>query len=287
MFRKDPNINESLERTLERLEKIMERLEKRLDKLEAPTSEPAGKAAGTAEATPPPPHGPHFGPGFPFGDFPGPEGLESKRTTKEFEIKDFTGIEVGGAFEVEIVRADTYSVSVSAEEELFRNLEVSKKGDELEIRHSRHTGWRAQLSRPRAKITLPVLEELRLSGATRGTITGFNSSEDFRLELSGASKLDGDITCADAELELSGASHLRLTGSAEDMILEASGANHAELGGFSAHDVAVRLGGASHVALKMDGRLDARLGGVSHLSYIGNPTMGNIRTSGAARLSRE
>ena len=229
-----------------------------------------------------------FGPGFPFDNGPGPHSdKESQRTTKEFQLKDFTGIEVGGAFEVEIVRADSHSVSISAEEGLLRNLNVSKDGNILRIGHSRHIGWRAELTRPRARITMPVLKELRLSGATRATISGFNSAEALALHMSGASSLSGDITAGNAQFELSGASRARLTGSAKDVAISASGANHMELGAFPVHNASVRLSGASHIVIKMDGRLDARLSGVSHFNYIGNPTMGNIRTSGASHLSKE
>ena len=245
--------------------------------------------------------GPRFGPGFPF-DTDMPEivrgaidnalggvasGRESERTTKEFQIKDFAGIEIGGSFEVEIIRADSYSVSLSAEEGLFRNLDVSKDGSTLRIGHSRHIGWRAELTRPRARITMPVLKELMLSGATRVTVSGFSSSEAFKLSQSGASSLSGDITAGNAQFELSGASRARLTGTAKDVIINASGANHMDLGAFSVHNVSARLSGASRITVKMDGRLDARLSGVSHFNYTGNPTMGNIRTSGASRLSKE
>ena len=214
-------------------------------------------------------------------------GRESERTNKEFQLRDFTGIEVGGTFEVEIVRADAFSISIMAEDGLFRNLHVSKDGNTLRIDHSRHIGWRAELTRPRARITMPLLKGLMLSGATRAAISGFSSAEALALHMSGASSLSGDITAGNAQFELSGASRARLTGSAKDIIINGSGANHMELGTFSVHNVSARLSGASRITLKMDGRLDARLSGVSHFNYTGNPTMGNIRTSGASRLSKE
>ncbi len=244
-----------------------------------------GASVPPAAHEPPPPPGPPP----PFNDFPESNMFhrESHKKTEEFTLRDFTGIEVGGAFEVEIVRSDSYSVSITAENELFRNLDVSKEQNTLRIRHSRHTGWRAQITRPKARITLPVLKELRLSGVTRGTVSGFSSSEAFKLSLSGASSLSGEMTTGDAELELSGATRVRLTGSAKDAVIEASGANHMELGDFSVHNAAVRLSGVSHCTLRMDGKLDARLSGHSHFGYIGNPMMGNIRTSGVSRLSKE
>lgn len=224
----------------------------------------------------------------PSEDFRGVEvtDKESRRKTEDFSIKDFTGIEVGGAFEVEIVRADSYGVSITGEDELFRNLDVSKDGDRLRIRHARHIGWRAQITRPRVRITLPLVKEIRLSGATKASVSGFSSPEALRLELSGASSINGEIAAGNAEIELTGASRAKLAGSANDMVIEASGANAMDLSGLSVHNAAVRLSGASHLTVKMDGRLDARLSGVSHLGYVGNPTMGNIRTSGASRITK-
>jgi hypothetical protein len=215
-------------------------------------------------------------------------GRDSQRTTRDFQISDFTGIRAGGAFEtIEIVRSDSYSVTITGEENLFKNLEVSKDGNTLRIGHSPHLGWMARLTRPRARITLPILKELKLSGACRGTVSGFNSAEDFRLELSGASSLGGEITAGNIQFDLSGASQVRLTGSANEAVIQASGANQADLRAFSVHNAAIKLSGASNLTLRMDGKLDARLSGASHFGYIGNPVMGDIRTSGASRLSKE
>ena len=216
-----------------------------------------------------------------------PSARESGKRTEEYDIKDFNAVEAGGAFEIQIVRSDSYSVTVTAEENLFRNLEVGKEGDTLRLRHSKHLSWRAQLTRPRVRVTMPLLKELHLSGASKGTITGFNSSEKFELKMSGASSLSGDITAGAADIDMSGASRGTLTGSATDAVIEASGANNMDMRGFSIHNGAVRLSGASHLTLNADGKLDARLSGVSSLDVSGNPVMGNIRTSGASRLTKE
>jgi len=156
------------------------------------------------------------------------------------------------------------------------------------------------------RITMPLFRGLRLSGATRGTVNGFSSSEDFEVELSGASSVTGEITAGDTELSLSGASsaeltasandvvikasgasRAELTGSANDVVIKASGASRVELGGFAVHNVGIKLSGASRSTVKLDGTLDARLSGASHLSWIGNPIIGDIRASGASRLSRK
>jgi len=39
--------------------------------------------------------------------------------TEEFNFSDFTRVEVGSAFEVEIVQSDSYRVSITADDNLF------------------------------------------------------------------------------------------------------------------------------------------------------------------------
>jgi hypothetical protein len=237
-----------------------------------------------------PPSGAHVPPPHfkPFEDFPEPEssGKDSHRETREFDITGFTGIRVGGAFEVEIRQSDLFSVSITAEQDLFRNLRVSGEGDILSVGHSRHIGWRARLTRSRLVVTMPVLKELRLSGAVKAAISGFNSSENLKMDLSGASMVNGDIRAGNAEFDLSGASRASLTGSAGDVIIKASGANHLELRDFTVNNAAVKLSGVSHATANVSGRLDARLSGVTHFSWTGDPVMGDIRTSGASTLGR-
>ncbi len=225
--------------------------------------------------------------------------------TQEIDFSGFSRIEAGHAFEVEIVQSDSYSVSITADDNLFEYIEVSKEGETLKI--GLKPALRYIFTTLKAEITMPELYELDLSGATRGTAQGFSSSHDFILDLSGASTLDmrdmsagdiktdisgasrviGDITASDAEFDVSGASTVQLQGSAGDIVIEASGASRVELAGFPVNNADVNLSGASQATVNMDGRLDADLSGASNLGYIGEPTIGDIHTSGASTLSKK
>jgi hypothetical protein len=227
--------------------------------------------------------------------------------TQEFEFSNFTCVEVGSAFEVEVVPADSYRVSVTADDNLFDYIQVSKEGETLKI------GLKLLPLRPlfttlRAEITMPRIYDLGLSGATRGSVSGFSSAENLYVELSGASSLDmvemsaghvefelsgasratGDMTASgDAWLNLSGASSAELQGSAGDMVIDASGASRVGLDNFPVASANVKLSGASGATVNLDGRLDADLSGASRLSYMGEPTMGNIDMSGGSTMSKK
>lgn len=224
--------------------------------------------------------------------------------TEEFNFSDFTRVEVGSAFEVEVVQSDSYSVSIMADDNLFDYILVSKQGTTLKIRlktASYHN------TTTRAEVTMPQLRGLDLSGATRGTVSGFSSTEnidfevsgasyldlvdisagDVEFEISGASKVTGEITAGDADFDVSGASTVELEGSARNIVVDASGASRVKLAAFSVNNADVKLSGASTGTVNLDGRLDANLSGASKLEYIGEPTMGTINTSGASTLSKK
>ncbi len=129
-----------------------------------------------------------FGVWHPFGRVVGSGNL----VTQEEYFSDFTVVEVGSGFTVEITQSSSYSISITSDDNVLDYIQVSKTGDTLEIRLK--WGYSYQESTLRADVTMPQLYELRFSGGTHGTIEEFSSSHDFVLELSGGSSLSGDFT---------------------------------------------------------------------------------------------
>jgi len=210
--------------------------------------------------------------------------LPGNLKTEEMEFSDFTAVEVDGAFEVSVTQSSSYSVIIIADEKIIDNVEVTQTEDTLKIgmEPGIYTGTR------KAEITMPELDKLLLSGATRGTVEGFSSSNSFVLGLSGASSLEmTNINVGDAEIEVSGASTLNARGTASDLAALVSGASNVDLSDFPVNDADVNLSGASRATINLDGRLDAEVSGASTLEYMGDPTMGDINTSGSSTINKK
>jgi len=245
---------------------------------------------------------PAFGPVGPSGAVIG----SGKLDTRDMDFNDFTVVDVGYAFEVDITQSSSYSVSITMDDNLFDYLQASKTGERLIIRLKAGYSYRSVTSR--AKITMPDLHELGLSGATRCTAEGFSSSHRFiaalsgasslsmvdmsagdtEIEVSGASRVTGGVTVSgDVQFDVSGASTVELDGAANDLVAEVSGASNLELSDFPVDNADVGLSGASRATVNLDGRLDADVSGASHLLYVGAPTMGNIDTSGGSTIGKK
>jgi hypothetical protein len=230
---------------------------------------------------------------------------ESKGS-KEYAVQGFTGVEVSTAIEFDITQSPEFSVKAVGDHSLIKRLkvevddEVLKAG--LDSGFALFGGLRPN-SGLKLAITMPQLRSLAASGACKGTARGFRSSDDFNLELSGASqagidieagkttigvsgagRLSGVLKAQQTELELSGASRCELSGTGGDTGLDFSGASRADLSGFEIRNLNVDLSGASRAKVKMDGKLNSDLSGASSLEYAGNVVLGKTSTSGASKI---
>ena len=229
------------------------------------------------------------------------------------EVKDFTGfdrVDIDSAFEAEITRADKFSVVIIADESLIDLVEVTQDSDTLDITLTPHhifTDFTLGNKTLRAEITMPALKSLALGGASKGKLTGFSSTEAFELQvsgastlqglelgagdvefdISGASKISGNLTANNLDFEISGASTIELSGSANDLRLNVDGASKAGLGGLPVADADVHVDGASQATVNVRGMLDVELSGASQLYFFGNPTMGETDVSGASTIKHK
>ena len=203
--------------------------------------------------------------------------------TKEYAFTNFTRVEVSSAFEFEIKQSSSYSINVTADDNVIDRVQVSQDGQTLKIT----VGGAPTIFRSvtlKASVTMPELGGLAVSGACSGTVSNFNSTEAVSITVSGASRVTGDITAGDIQFDISGASTIQLEGSADDMIAAVSGASTCNLGDFTVNDADVNVSGASTGTINLNGRLDANVSGASTLLYIGDPIMGTIDVSGASTL---
>ena len=205
--------------------------------------------------------------------------------TEELIITDFNRVEVGNTFDVTISQAGLYDITVEADDNLLKYLDLRKSDETLSIRLQSGTSIRNATLK--VQVALPELRSVSFSGASRGRIQGFNTGQ-FDATLSGASHLSGDMVTGNTEISLSGASAVELTGTGPSLSLKASGASNAYLAQFKVNNAAINLSGASAASVTVFDVLDpVSLSGASRLTYAGNPVVRNLHTSGASTVNSE
>ena len=238
-----------------------------------------------------------------FGPFRAIVG-SGKVVTQEMDLRDFERVSVGHAFQVEIRHDDGYRVTIEVDENVLPHLRVVKEGNTLQIGLERGVTVSGNVTL-RGVVSLPALNGVEASGASRVDLSGFQSKADLTIHASGASEISGEIdggnadfeasgaseiqlnsTVQDASIEATGASKITLSGGGQNLTITASGASPVDLSEFPAKDAKIDASGASNVTVQLTGTLDAEASGASHVYYLGSPVLGKVNTSGASSISQ-
>lgn len=176
------------------------------------------------------------------------------------ETPAFTKIELDGVTKAEIGFGEAQGVEVELDDNLLAHFYTKVEGDTLKVT-SEHLAAKVG---PIVRVTMPRLQTLSLSGATRAKITEL-SAEELNLNLSGV----GVVTFAG--------------GSLEDLNAEASGSSKIETEDLELGSAKVVLSGTSRAKLGEMKKLDIQASDSSELTYSGEPEI-TQDLSGTSRL---
>jgi len=232
-------------------------------------------------------------------------GSEQGSGTAERTVYDrdgFDAIDIGGSFDLDVVAGDDFSVEVTVDDNFTEDLNVKVRGSTLFIGFK--SGSRNHKTQPSARVVLPLLNELSVSGASTAAVDSFDGErlsidvsgasevtfdsqrfDRLSAELSGASEVTMSATVGDARIELSGASELTWTGDASNLSLDASGASNLDVSTLELDEVTVDISGASAVELGVASLVTGDLSGASTL-VVGNDVNVRVDSSGASSVER-
>jgi len=236
----------------------------------------------------------------------------AQTVTKNYTVKNFTGITASHMFTIEVTKGNKYSMSIEAPENLFDEIRIRQHDKELDLslKNDLPKKLRDVKESIYVKITMPNLDEVELSGAAKligiGVFT--STSGEFKaevcgasrikdlcieatkveIELSGASRADIFVDAREVDGEVCGASKLVLTGNAPKINIEASGASAINAKNINCKYMDLEADGASKAIVNVTETLKVDLSGAAKCEYIG-PEDINLRVdniSGASTLKR-
>lgn len=184
--------------------------------------------------------------------------------TEQRNVAGFKKVEADGAINVEIAAQKGFSVSIEADDNLLPLIKTEVSGDTLKIYSEDRISPKTEI---KAKISMPEIEGLDVSGASSGNVSNVNS-DSLNLEASGASKI-------------------KIDGKVKDLKGEASGASSIDAENLAAENADVNASGASSAIVSATGELRADASGASKIFYTGEPKNIKQNSSGASSISKK
>ena len=206
--------------------------------------------------------------------------------SKKFSVSGFNKLEMGSAFKIDVKQANQFSVTVTGRSEDLDDLEANVSGGVLKLKY-KGNNWNKNRKTVNVSVTMPNLQGIDFSGASTATVAKFSGVRDMDIEVSGASRVNMELSAKKVALDLSGASTLVLNGECEILNGEVSGASSFKGGDFQTKEVNIDASGASSAAVVASAAIHAEASGASSVRYSGSAKDIHSSASGASSIKRD
>ena len=202
---------------------------------------------------------------------------------KNFSFADFNKVRISYGFTAEVKLSSAYSIEVTADDNLFDYIYVKKDNDTVSIGIKAGSYKQSQLQ---VTVMMPSIHSIELSDGGSTVVSGFNSSDDLSIKLSDGTKLSGSLTAGNVDIYLTDGSRIELEGSAKDIKVISHNGSKAYLENFSVTNTDLNISDGGTLTINVAGTLNANLSAGSHVTYKGDPTLGDIKLSSGSTISK-
>jgi hypothetical protein len=208
------------------------------------------------------------------------------QASRTFTASDFNKLSMGSAFKIEVKQGSGFNISTSGRREDLDDLEGIVKGGTFHLGY-KNKGWSKNRNTVNVSITMPSLEGVDFSGASKANVEKFSGVRAMDIEVSGASSVSMTVAAPKVTFDISGASTLTLVGQGDVLTGEVSGASSFKGRDFSSKTANIDASGASSAAVVASNTVNAEASGASSVRYSGGAKDIHSSTSGASSVKRD
>ena len=192
----------------------------------------------------------------------------NKNVTKQTrDIESFTGLDIGGAFNVYLTQQENTSLIVEADENLMERISTTVRGGTLHIKSNDIKN----ATKLNIYLSTATITDLDVSGAANLKSENTISGELLTIRASGAAKIVLELDVSDLTTKSSGAAYIKLSGKANNHEIEASGASDIKAAGLNTINSVADASGAANITLNASDQVNSETSGAGSIQILGNP----------------
>jgi len=197
-------------------------------------------------------------------------------------LPSFDKIDISGAFKVILVQGDREQVLLEGETGDAKKIITKVEKGTLEIYHREKTNFSGEMV---LTVTFKNIQKLDCSGAVELSSASLVKCTNLELDLSGASKIELEITAEKLDVDISGAGKVLLKGKAKNTDIDISGTGSIAASDLETETSNIDISGAGNASLFVTTMLKVEISGTGSVKYKGDPSVSK-EISGAGKLTK-
>lgn len=202
------------------------------------------------------------------------------QTTETRNVDAFTGVSSSSLVTIELKSGSPCAVTLEGEADAVKTITTEVKDGILVIGQDGHSkGGPVTVT-----VTVSDLKKIDVGGPVELNGTGTFAVDSLRIEGSGGSDMELNVTARVVDIDLSGASALHLCGTATTVKSDLSGASDLRSGCLDAQKVDVNTSGAASASVMASQTVNAKATGASDILIYGDATSRTVESSGSSSI---
>lgn len=192
------------------------------------------------------------------------------QVTETRKLSGFSRLSISGDYKVVLKQDSSLSVAITTDDNLMQYIHTDNSGDVLDIYSKKKVCSSGQMT---VVIGIKQLSKLEASGAVEVTSAGKLNLNDVSFELSGAGKLDLNLSANNVSTEGNGSTEIHLVGQAASHKVSLTGSGKLHAFDFVTGNCELETTGASDCEVNVLHDLKINTTGSSSVKYKGSPNV--------------
>lgn len=171
------------------------------------------------------------------------------KSTRTLDLRDFDAIEIGGAYELDVIVGEDFSIELSGPSEEMARVEATLKNGALVLGAKKRI--KGDNKGVKAVVTMPALSRISVSGVADADVSGVDAKE-FKLDLSGV----GEVNIA---------------GACDRLVARVSGVGEVDAQSLQCKAVDVKVAGIGEARVYASESVSAEVSGMGGIMVYGSP----------------
>ena len=195
--------------------------------------------------------------------------------TETRQVSDFNKVQLDGAGTLTIVKDDSESLQIEADDNILPVLTSDVTGNTLVLGIEENWWQKAVIPTQAINYVLTVtdLSDITINGTADLYLDGFET-DSLTIEINGAGSITvSDLTANDFEVEINGTANSELSGAVGDLSIKVNGMGNVKAGDLQASTADIEINGLGNGTIWVTDSLSVSISGGGDLSYYGFPTV--------------
>ena len=206
-----------------------------------------------------------------------------KIITETRSTSEYDEINVGGSFDVVLVKGKEGSIKIEGEENIIPFIEIEVSRGSLQIKYKKNSYVNTT---KKLTITVPItnIDKISLGGSGNISNVGIIKTNEFSASLGGSGNIKLQIDTNSMSVNIGGSGNIEISGKTTEFNCSVAGSGNISAFNLNSEITNATIAGSGSVKTTVNKKIKAKVVGSGNIYYKGKPAEKDVKSVGSGEI---